>query len=966
MKKPALLGVIILLFIAVSAAVDRPFKEGPFLRSAPRDTAFKSKSIPAGSASSAVIRDFGKIPIYFIPNEGQVEGPAKFYIQGKDKTVYFTPEGVTYALSYGAKPSFDKNPIPRQVPDTNESRRWAVKMDFIGARQDVVPEGLEETGGVISYFRGKPEDWHAGLPSYVKIIYRDLWPGIDLVYRGDIDKLKYEFIVHPGADPGVIRMALSGAKKAWVDEAGRLEIETPAGRFADETPTAYQDIDGRRVDVPMAFKLENSDSIVYSYSFSISDYVKTCDLVLDPATIVYCGFIGGSSDEAISGLVLDKAGYVYVTGFTLSGQSTFPVTVGPDLTFNGSYHDAFVAKVNPSGMALVYCGYIGGTGLDIANAIAVDTSGNVYIAGTTLMSQPDFPVVVGPDLTFNGSYDGFIAKVNYAGTALVYCGYIGGSGLDSCEAIAVDGTGNAYVTGFTESTPSSFPVLAGPDLTYNGGTYDGFVAKVNAGGTGLVYCGYIGGAGRDEGSGLAVDGSGNAYITGRAGSAESSFPVKVGPDLTYNGGTYDAFAAKINAGGTALVYCGYVGGSGEDIGNDIAVDAEGNAFIAGQTDSNAPSFPVKGGPDLTQNGGSDAFISKINPDGTALIYCGYIGGSENDYGNAIALDPMRNAYIVGAASSTESTFPVRGGPGLVFKGGGTDAFIAEVSADGAILAYCGYIGGGDQDKANAVAVDEARNVFIGGSTYSTQSTFPVAVGPDLTFNGGSVDAFVAKISNTAEVAVKKSTNNLSPVQGTEFGFTVTVKNNGPLAASWIQVYDKLPAGLSFVSATPSTGTYTESGGLWVLETLAKDATATLVLTAKAYAGGAIKNTASIVGLSEYDPLFGNNSASVTVNPKVVQPPTNFAGQKILNRSLSMISYVAKLTWQANPDNADFTVSKVRIYRMDGGVPTLLAELDASKTPYYDRNVQKGTEYQYGIAAVTDKGYESEKTYVTVK
>ncbi len=285
--------------------------------------------------------------------------------------------------------------------------------------------------------------------------------------------------------------------------------------------------------------------------------------------------------------------------------------MGPDLTFNGGPFDAFGAKVNAAGTALVYAGYIGGSGEDRGTGIAVDGAGNAYVTGDTSSTQATFPVLVGPDLTFNGGlFDAFVAKVNAAGTALVYAGYIGGSDSDLGFGIAVDGTGNAYVTGQTVSTEASFPVSVGPDLTYNGAN-DAFVAKVNASGAALAYAGYIGGSSDDLGAGIAVDVAGNAYVTGRTSSTEATFPVLVGPDLTLNGGPTDAFVAKVNAAGTALVYAGYIGGSDDDFGHSIAVDGAGNAYVAGETLSTEATFPVGVGPDLTFNGATDAFVAKV-------------------------------------------------------------------------------------------------------------------------------------------------------------------------------------------------------------------------------------------------------------------------------------------------------------------------------------------------------------------
>jgi hypothetical protein len=372
-----------------------------------------------------------------------------------------------------------------------------------------------------------------------------------------------------------------------------------------------------------------------------------------------------------------SAGNAYVTGDTLSSEATFPIVVGPILTFKG-VRDAFVVKVNPTGTGLVYAGYLGGAGEDAGVGIAVDSVGNAYISGWTESS--DFPVHVGPSLTYHLFGDAFVAKINPTGTGLVYAGYIGGAGDDDGGGIAVDSSGNAYITGGTGSTEATFPVVEGPDLTYNGGDLDAFVAKVKADGTGLVYCGYIGGSALDGGGGIAVDSSGNAYITGGTGSTEATFPVVEGPDLTYNGGSFDAFVAKVKTDGNGLIYAGYIGGDNEDSSISIAVDGSGNAYIAGSTFSTEATFPVVEGPDLTHNGDLklDAFVAKVNVAGTALLYTGYIGGSDQDQGNGIAVDSAGNAYVSGITFSTEATFPTTVGPDLAFNGGVTDAFVAKV------------------------------------------------------------------------------------------------------------------------------------------------------------------------------------------------------------------------------------------------------------------------------------------------
>lgn len=705
----------------------------------------QGKTGPAAikAKAHAMISDFGRVPVFFVPNQGQTDDRVGFYVKGADKTVYFAPEGVTFSLSSSAGPR-----------DQKALKRWTVKLDFLGARKDVKPEGREKTGAVISYFRGKPEEWKTGLPAYSRIIYRDLWPGIDLAYKGDMDKLKYEFIVHPGANPSKIRLAYRGVERVALTEEGRLEVKTPVGGFEDDVPVAYQENDGKRTGVPVTYSLEGvaesqssvavsgsgitsesgPESRAHIYGFEVGEYDRSQILVIDPAVLVYCGYIGGVNEDGGHAIAVDGSGNVYITGRASSDASTFPITVGPDLTPNTGT-DAFVAKVDASGVNLVYCGYLGSASPWDDGGIAVDASGNAYVTGFTSSNQSSFPVKIGPDLTHNGGIDAFVAKVNASGTELVYCGYIGGTGDDTCQGIAVDNSGHAYVSGNTYSAQATFPVKVGPDLTYNG-DMDAFVARVNASGTELDYCGYIGGSGGELASGIAIDSAGSIYVSGHTSSSAATFPVKVGPSLIYTGGGY---VAKVASSGTELVYCGYIAGTWW---TNIAVDSSGSAYVTGSANSD---LPVLVGPDLTFNGGDDAFVAKVDPSGAALLYCGYIGGSDYDAGSDIAVDNSGNAYVVGGTASIQASFPVVNGPDLTHNGG-NDGFIAKVDPSGTALIDCGYIGGSDNDGCGGIAVDDQGNAYVVGGTVSTEATFPIIGGPDLTYNGGG-DAFVAKVSS---------------------------------------------------------------------------------------------------------------------------------------------------------------------------------------------------------------------------
>ena len=702
---------------------------------------------PVTRARALSDQDFSRLPLYFIENRGQLDRRVDFYLRGRDRTVHFTGQGLTFRLP------------------SDSARRWALKLDFVGANPAARPRGQDPTAAVVSYFKGAPGEWQTGLRTYASIIYADLWPGVDLIYSGTVNRLKYTFVVKPGADPARIKLAYRGATGFGVNEAGELEVRTPAGDLSDERPVSYQEVAGRRVSVATDYQLGAGVEGTQVYGFRVGAYDRSRELVIDPAILVYCGYLGGGGSDQGRGVAVDGEGNIYVAGFTDSTEADFPVTAGPDLTYNGANFDAFVAKLKGDGTALLYCGYIGGSSNDGADGVAVDGAGNAYVTGGTSSTQASFPVKGGPDLTYNGgTVDGFVAMVNRDGTALVYCGYVGGGGIDLGHGIAADGAGNAYITGETTSSQASFPVAGGPDLTYNGGTVvgDAFVAKVNAGGATLAYCGYIGGSGEDRGSGITIDGQGSAYVGGVTGSAEASFPVAGGPDLTYNGGTGDAFVAKVNAAGSALLYCGYIGGAGTDDGIGIAADGDGNAYVSGTTSSAEASFPVKVGPDLTYNGEiSDAFVAKVNAAGSALLYCGYIGGSGFDRGTGVAVDSLGQAYLTGETNSSEASFPVSNGPDLTHNSPGLiDAFVAKIKGDGTGLVSCGYLGGGRGDTGLAIAVDRASGAYVTGATFSTEASFPVSGGPDLTYNGGNLDAFIAKVSESA--------NNASSISAASF------------------------------------------------------------------------------------------------------------------------------------------------------------------------------------------------------
>jgi hypothetical protein len=587
-----------------------------------------------------------------------------------------------------------------------------------------------------------------------------------MTYGGDDGRLKYSFVVHPGADPSRIRLALSGADSVAVNGAGELEVRTKQFTLVDDAPYAYQEAGGKEIEVESAHALISAPGAA-EFGYSVGAYDRTSTLVIDPASFVYAGFLGAGSDDRGLGIAVDASGNAYVTGQTL------------DVMFGDL--DAYVAKIGPGG-ALVYFSVFGGTQNDAGFDVAVDAAGDAYVTGAT--SSGNYPGVMGPDLSYNGGFsDVLISKLAPNGATFVYSGFLGGLGVDFGEGIAVDASGSAYVEGPVASNENSFPVTVGPDKSYNGGAYDTFVAKVKPVPSSTTvtrnyeYCGFIGGSGEDAGDfggfitdgHVAVDGSGALYVSGMTLSNEATFPAgrgfrhMAGFDQTQNG-DWDAYAVKVAPSGRKLEYATFLGGIGQDVAFGMKVDGAGNAYFTGLTESDQTTFPVVVGPDLTYNGGDaqggDGFVAKLAADGNSLAYCGYIGGSDVDGGFGVALQPNGALTVIGYTESSEATFPEVSGPDLTFNGAGADigdAFVARVKPvpNGATpesnYDFCGYVGGSGNDQAFWVALDAAGAAYVVGDTESTEATFPdgdglgALPGPDSTENGGT-DAFVVKVT----------------------------------------------------------------------------------------------------------------------------------------------------------------------------------------------------------------------------
>lgn len=643
----------------------------------------------------------------FVENQGQVREGVRYYHIGSP-SIALTDEGVLILLE-------------------GEEAGYAVLARFEDANPGA-PIGLGPSCYESNFFVGEEARWRMGVPSYSAVRYEDLYDGVDLIYRWEVG-LKADFFLDPGIDPGVIRFQYEGAGTPTIDGDGNLILSTAAGDVVDLAPYGYQGKEADRKDVAVSYR-KNGEGM----GFSVGSYDPTKPLVIDP--LIYGTYLGGSDSDSNWHLAVDTEGNVYVTGETRSPD--FPATPGAfDTTVNGGY-DVMIAKLNPNGTALVYATYIGGGGLDAGRGIAVDATGIVYLTGKT--ASGNFPTTPGAfDETFNGLDDAFVLKLSSVGNELLYSTYLGGFFDESGFDIAIDNVGNAIVTGSTRS--EDFPTTPGAvDESFNGDR-DAFAVKLTADGTAVLWATYLGGMQYDYGEGLALDFSGNIYINGGTGSTD--FPTTPGALSETFKGTGDAYIVKLSPDGTTLLYATYLGGRGKDEGFGIAVDVEGHAYVGGVTWSN--DFPTTlGAYDSSYNGGGDVYVAKLNPEGTALLYGTFLGGTDWDDGRGPAIDAWGNAYMTGFTFSHD--FPTTPPEALsIGLRGPWDSFLAQISSDGSRLVYSTYLGGSDRDVSFAgIAVDALRNVYATGTTRS--SDFPTTEGAFATTLSSAVDVYVVKLN----------------------------------------------------------------------------------------------------------------------------------------------------------------------------------------------------------------------------
>jgi Bacterial Ig-like domain (group 3)/Beta-propeller repeat len=819
-------------------------------------------------ATASILQSYGQVPLSFEANVGQTDPSVHFLARGSGYTLFVTSDRAVLSLSTAN--SSTSNP-------GGTATSTLLSVNLLGANSNPRIAGVDQLSGSSNYLVGSdPSQWHTNVPNYGRVQLAGVYPGVDLAYYGNQQQLEYDFTIAPGAAPGVIKMAIGGASSQSLDAQGNLVLHTSCGDVVEQAPVIYQlNSDDTRQAISGQYVIDENGDI----GFSIGSYDTSKPLVIDP-TLAYSTYLGGTGDDDGSGIAVDADGNAYITGYSASTDfpTQNPLQGAPGSPNGQSFHanDAFVTKINAAGTAIVYSTYIGGNDEDEAIGIAVDSDKYAYITGLT--RSTNFPTVNALQPTYAGTDDplfaggdAFITKLNPTGSGLVFSTYLGSGGAETGFAIAVDANHDVYAVGRTDSV--DFPLVSAAQSTYGGGSSDAYALKLKADGSALVYSTYLGGVMADQGIGLAVDSHGDAFVAGSTFS--SDFPVTAGAFQTTYGGGMDAFATKLSPSGSSMVYSTYLGGGASDQANGVAIDSDGNAYITGTTFSS--DFPTVQPIQSTYTNGGDAFVTKLDSSGSALVYSTFLGGSDYNRGYGIAIDAARDAFVVG--TTDWDSLPLVNPVQATF-GGFFDAFVAELNPAGSSLLFATYLCGSGSEDGNAIAVDPQGNIYLTGRTSS--DGFPTAH-PVQSQLAGDADVFVVRIAINHAVQVATTTlvgSSLDPSSvGQAVTFTATV------------------AGVSGSTGTP-TGTVSFMDGSTVLKVVDLNGGQASLTTSALVAG-----SHDIHGVYSGDATFLASSGDRSQHVSAVTTSNSFGTTTSVGSSASPSTEMQRVTFTATVTGA---------------------------------------------------------------
>ncbi len=689
---------------------------------------------PAGDASRSV-----RHTTEFEQNFGQFDAQVRYVARSAGSMLFLTGDSAMYVL-----PFEDANVSKAESQPGRERtapRFHAVSMAFANANSDIAASGDQISEHRTNYFLGSDESrWRSDVPNFGEVRFDNVYDGISAVWYGrENGATQYDLIVAPNADAQQIEIRFDGADSISIDDAGSLLINTPAGTIKQNRPFTYQTNENTaRVEVPSQFAIDGT-----TVRFALGEYDRSRELVIDPTVTLnnaaFSTFVGSFGDDYAFDIAVDGNGCTYITGRTTS--ISFPTTTGTFDTTNNGSEDIFVTKLNSSGTGLVYSTYIGGSFFDEGRGIAADPTGNVYITGA---ASSNFPTTAGAyDTSFNGGSDVFVTKLGASGSSLIYSTYIGASNIEYAEDITIDQAGNAYFVGRVSDAVVDYPTTSGSfDETFNGFD-DAFLTKLNDTGSGLIYSTFLGGSDIDAGLYVEVTAAGEAIVGGTTTDGVTDLQTVAGSyDVTHNGVT-DFFVSKLNAAGSAQVFATFIGGPGIDNVGGMTVDATGAVYIAGSVST---GFPTTAGVfDTTALGSGEIGLSKLNPAGTNLVYSTFLGGTQGENANGLAVDRFGIAYLTGGNFGGD--YPTTAGAYDTTFNGSNDAIVTVVNPSATALINSTYIGGGGSDSANAIAIDGNGNIYIAGQTASNATPYPTTPDAFQTFHAGSIDTFVTKLGD---------------------------------------------------------------------------------------------------------------------------------------------------------------------------------------------------------------------------
>ena len=707
------LYVLVCLILALTLLIIKP--SGAL---AAADPLLRGPERPRLHPGGAGVDFIGRLPLYFEPNQGQFAPETRFVARTAGGRVSLTGRDMVLCATV------------LEEADSRAGSRRHLSLELVGARDPDLMEGLRPTVGRSHYFLGNDAaGWRRNVPHYAQVRARGVFPGVDMVYYGRQGALEFDFILAPGVDPASVRLRAVGADRVEMGDDGGLVLFWAGGRTVLSPPSVYQDTGGGRVEAAGGYQLTANGEI----AFKLGEYDSRLPLVIDP-TVNISTYLGGSLDDGISNIKTDDSGNIYIVGYTNSND--FPVR-GPYSGQVGGV-DAVVSKFTSDGRTLLYSTYLGGTLDDYGDSVVIDPSGNICLAGPT--ASYDFPVYRAYKKSHGspGTDDCFLTKLSPAGDAILYSTFMGGSGTDRPYAdIAMDSSGMIYLAGWTSST--NFPTKNAFQSTDSNNS-SGFLAKFDTdefAAASLIFSTLFGGNGSEAIFGVEVPASGYIYVCGHTTST-TGFPLR-GPMQSVNKGSNDLFAAKFFASGAGLVYSTYIGGSGDDRCKDLAVDASGNVYLTGYT--NSADFPKRGPYQGSLAGGYDGYVYKLNDTGSLPVYSTYLGGGLDDNFENIAVDSSGRAYAVGWSASND--YPVTSDAFQPTLNVSHDACITVMAADGFSLEYSTYLGGSGNDETWAVFVDP--NGFAYAAGYTTSTDLPLVNPFQDTFSGGSNDGIFIKI-----------------------------------------------------------------------------------------------------------------------------------------------------------------------------------------------------------------------------